>query len=46
MPTRKTLCSKLLPERYTVIEEEIKSKLQKVSTVFLTVDLWSSRGLS
>lgn len=45
MPSRKYLCAKLLPERCAAIHVGIKSRLQSASSVYLTMDLWSSRDM-
>lgn len=45
MPSRKYLCGKLLPERCKAVYEDIKSKLQRAPSVYLTMDLWTSRDM-
>lgn len=45
VPSRKHLCSSLIPERCTAIHESLKIQLQKAPGVFLTMDLWSSRDM-
>lgn len=45
MPIRKYLCGKLLPEKCKAVYEDIKSKLQRAPSVYLTMDLWTSRDM-
>lgn len=45
MPTRKYLCSTLLPHECSTIHDSIKSQLKCAPSVFLTLDLWSSRDM-
>lgn len=45
MPSRKYLSSVLLPQRSTSVQTRLKTKLQQVQSLCLTVDLWSSRDM-
>ena len=45
MPSRKYLCTKLLPDRCATIHADIKSRLQSAPSVYLTMDFWSSRDM-
>ena len=43
LPSRRTISRKLLPEKYMSAKQSLKQKLQKVSPISLTTDIWSSR---
>ena len=45
VPSRKHLCTNLIPERYTTLHENLKIELQQAPGVSLTMDLWSSRDM-
>ena len=45
MPSRKHLCTKLIPERCANIHQKMKLKFQEAPGVCLTIDLWSSRDM-
>ena len=45
MPSRKYLCTKLLPERLANLRDNIKKNLQAASSTYITLDLWSSRDM-
>ena len=45
MPSRNYLCTKLLPERYSIIHDNIKLKLQEAPAACLTMDLSSSKDM-
>ena len=45
VPSRKLLRVKLLPERSAKMREGILKRLQKASSICVTVDLWSNRQL-
>ena len=43
VPSRRTISRRLLPEKYEVVKKALKQKLQKLSPISLTTDIWSSR---
>ncbi|KAG7175267.1 Zinc finger BED domain-containing protein 1-like 1 [Homarus americanus] len=45
MPSRKHLSSVLLPQHSTTVQTRLKTQLQQVQNLCLTIDLWSSRDM-
>ena len=45
LPSRKHLSSKLLHDKSTEVQNDLKRQLQKAESVCLTIDLWSSRQM-
>lgn len=45
LPSRKQLSTKLLYERSSAIQADLKSKLKAVQSISLTIDLWSNRQM-
>ena len=45
LPSRKHLSTTLLTKKYEQLKAHIKSRLRSVSTVNLTIDLWSNRQM-
>ena len=45
VPSRKHLTTKLIPDKSSSIDSDIKSKLKKAQAVCLTIDLWSNRQM-
>ena len=43
LPSRRTISRRLLPEKYEAVKKSLKQKLQKISPISLTTDIWSSR---
>lgn len=42
VPSRKQLATKLLPHDYNSIQSELKSRLQTITDLYITTDMWSS----
>ena len=45
LPTRKHLSTKLLKAKYETVKQKVMTKVQQVSCVNLTVDLWTNRQM-
>ncbi|KAG7154728.1 Zinc finger BED domain-containing protein 1-like 4 [Homarus americanus] len=45
MPSRKHLSSVLLPQHSTTVQTRLKTQLQEVQNLCLTIDMWSSRDM-
>lgn len=47
IPSRKHLCTKLLPEKFANLRDNIKKNLQAQAapSTYITLDLWSSRDM-
>ena len=45
LPSRKHLSTTMLKKRYEIIKSGLREKLQMVTTVNLTIDLWTNRQM-